>query len=139
MKLFFRDMPKQRVCGLFSCTQKTVAGRSRFVITQQAGYPFVDLIIYTCLHLRFTVGVPLIGAIYGDNPSVGLYTLPLIIWHPLQLLIGSSLVPRLSAFVESETERLAALEGNGNDDDNSGDLERAQKEVGGGLADDERS
>jgi sodium/bile acid cotransporter 7 len=70
---------------------------------------------------------------------VGLYTLPLIIWHPLQLLIGSSLVPRLSAFVESETERLAALEGNGNDDDNSGDLERAQKEVGGGLADDERS
>ena len=43
---------------------------------------------------------------YDGNPAVGLYTLPLIIWYTLQLVIGTSLVPRLAAFVKSEEARL---------------------------------
>jgi len=77
LKLFFRNEPKLRVMGLFGCTHKTVA-----------------------------MGVPLINAIFDDNPNLGLYTLPLLIWHPLQLVIGSFLVPRLNRFVNSEKERL---------------------------------
>ncbi|GKY93559.1 hypothetical protein MPSEU_000323300 [Mayamaea pseudoterrestris] len=77
LKLLFKDKPKLRVMGLFGCTQKTVA-----------------------------VGIPLISAMYGDNPAVGLYTLPLIIWHTMQLVIGTALMARLSAFVKSEEERL---------------------------------
>ena len=52
------------------------------------------------------MGVPLINAIYEDTPLVGAYTLPLLIWHPMQLVIGCFLVPRLHAWVESEKERL---------------------------------
>ena len=52
------------------------------------------------------MGVPLINAIYEDNPLIGYYTLPLLIWHPMQLVIGSALAPRLSAFVAREEERL---------------------------------
>lgn len=52
------------------------------------------------------MGVPLITAIYEENSNVGFYTLPLLVWHPMQLLIGSFLAPRLSDFVEREESRL---------------------------------
>ena len=86
----YGDKPKMRVMGLYGCTHKTVA-----------------------------MGVPLINAIYEDNPSVGLYTLPLLIWHPMQLVIGTFLSPRLAAFVESEERRLGIK----NDEDEDGDDE----------------
>jgi sodium/bile acid cotransporter 7 len=81
LKFMFPNDPKLRVMGLYGCTHKTVA-----------------------------MGVPLINAIYEDNPAVGLYTLPLLIWHPMQLVIGTFLSPRLAAFVEREEERLGLNE-----------------------------
>lgn len=77
LKLFFPNQPKLRVMGLFGCTHKSVA-----------------------------MGIPLINAIYEDNPLVGFYTLPLLVWHPMQLVIGSFLAPRLCRFVKAEEERL---------------------------------
>mmetsp|Transcript_608 Transcript_608/g.822 ORF Transcript_608/g.822 Transcript_608/m.822 type:complete len:325 (-) Transcript_608:53-1027(-) len=73
----YGNSPKLRVMGLFGCTHKTVA-----------------------------MGVPLINAIYEDNVNVGLYTLPLLVWHPMQLLIGTSISSKLAAFVEREEKRL---------------------------------
>ncbi|EEC45933.1 predicted protein [Phaeodactylum tricornutum CCAP 1055/1] len=101
--VLFRDEPTLRVMGLFGCTHKTVA-----------------------------MGVPLINAIYGDDPAVGSYTLPLLIWHPMQLVVGTILAPRLSAYVDRERERLgwadATIEtGSGeyvNDNENHGDEEQ---------------
>mmetsp|Transcript_13929 Transcript_13929/g.38517 ORF Transcript_13929/g.38517 Transcript_13929/m.38517 type:complete len:418 (+) Transcript_13929:192-1445(+) len=81
LNLLFRDKPEMRVMGLYGCTHKTVA-----------------------------MGVPLINAIYEDNSAIGLYTLPLLIWHPMQLVIGTFLAPRLAAYVEREKLRLAADE-----------------------------
>ena len=77
LKVLFPNEPKLRVMGLFGCTHKTVA-----------------------------MGVPLINAIYEDNPLVGLYTLPLLIWHPMQLVIGSFLAPKLYRWVQEEKQRL---------------------------------
>lgn len=77
LRLLFRDEPKLRVMGFFGCTLKTVA-----------------------------MGIPLIDAMFENDPNVGLYTLPLLIWHPMQLIIGTLLVPRLNVFVNSEKERL---------------------------------
>jgi hypothetical protein len=56
------------------------------------------------------MGVPLINAIYESDPLVGLYTLPLLVWHPMQLLVGSFLAPKLLAFVKSEQERLGIVD-----------------------------
>ena len=89
LKLLFPNEPTLRVMGLFGCTHKTVA-----------------------------MGVPLINAIYENNPLVGLYTLPLLIWHPMQLVLGSYLAPKLNAWVQSEKERLANEHA---DDDNKGE------------------
>lgn len=77
LKLLFPKEPTLRVMGLFGCTQKTVA-----------------------------MGVPLINAIYESDSNVGLYTLPLLIWHPIQLVVGSYLSPRLAEWVKREQARL---------------------------------
>ena len=77
LRFFFFDKPELCVTGLFGCTHKTVS-----------------------------VGIPLINAMYEGNPNVGLYTLPLLIWHPMQLVVGSILAPKLKAFVERERLRL---------------------------------
>jgi len=77
LKLFFNKKPKLRVMGLYGCTHKTVA-----------------------------MGVPLINAIYETNSNVGLYTLPLLVWHPMQLVIGSALAPKLSRFVEEQESQM---------------------------------
>jgi sodium/bile acid cotransporter 7 len=88
LKLFFPDEPTLRVMGLYGCTHKTVA-----------------------------MGVPLINAIYEKDPLVGLYTLPLLIWHPMQLVLGSFLAPKLRAWVESEKERLGIVDEDDEEDE----------------------
>ena len=72
---------KLRVMGLFGCTHKTVA-----------------------------MGVPLITAIYeGAGQPLGLYLLPLLVWHPSQLVIGSFLAPRLLKWVGPPAEASGEL------------------------------
>ena len=77
LSILFKNDPKLRVTGLFACSHKTVA-----------------------------MGVPLIGAIYENDPNVGLYTLPLLVWHPTQVFFGSFLAPKLASFVKREEERI---------------------------------
>jgi solute carrier family 10 (sodium/bile acid cotransporter), member 7 len=77
LRLFFKNEPKLIVMGLFGCTHKTVA-----------------------------MGIPLINAIYEDDANIGLITLPLLIWHTMQLILGSFLAPKLARWVEQEEERL---------------------------------
>lgn len=77
LRVLFRGEPKLQAMGLFGCTHKTVA-----------------------------MGVPLINAIYEDNPLVGLYTLPLLIWHPMQLVLGTAVAPHVAAYVKAKEEIL---------------------------------
>ena len=85
LKVLYPNQPTLRVMGLYGCTHKSVA-----------------------------MGIPLINAIYEDNPNIGFYTLPLLIWHPMQLIIGTFLSPRLAKFVEREEERLQGGQNDGN-------------------------
>lgn len=77
LSILFRKEPKLQAMGLFGCTHKTVA-----------------------------MGVPLINAIYESNPMVGLYTLPLLIWHPMQLVLGSGVAPYVANYVKRKEEAL---------------------------------
>ena len=77
LRVLFRNEPKLQAMGLFGCTHKTVA-----------------------------MGVPLINAIYEDNPLVGLYSLPLLIWHPMQLVLGTAVAPRVAAYVTRREKEL---------------------------------
>jgi len=100
LKLYFKNYPSLRVMGLFGCTFKSIA-----------------------------VGIPLIGSMYENNDKVGLYTLPLLIWHPMQLVISSALVPRLRTFIQDEDEKFADNVGtNMTDDDYEINNETVQNE-----------
>jgi SBF-like CPA transporter family (DUF4137) len=61
--------------------------------------------IYGCTHKTVATGIPLINAIYENSPQIGSYTLPIIIWHSLQLVLGSLVAPKIAAFVAREEER----------------------------------
>jgi sodium/bile acid cotransporter 7 len=73
--------PKTRVMGLFGCTHKTIA-----------------------------LGVPLINSLYGTSDLVGAYTLPLLIWYPMQIILGSLLLKPLQNYITTETERWASVQ-----------------------------
>lgn len=77
LKLFYRNEPRLRVMGFYGCHHKSVA-----------------------------MGIPMLNAIYENDPMLGIYTLPLLIWHPAQLMIGSSLAPKLAEGVEELEEYL---------------------------------
>jgi len=77
MFIFFNCDPKLRVTGFFGCSTKTAA-----------------------------LGIPLISAIYDDHPRLGMYTLPLLVWYPAQLIIGTIISSRLKRFVEYKERKL---------------------------------
>ena len=43
------------------------------------------------------LGVPMLSILYGHHPQLAWLTLPLICYHPLQLVIGGVLAARLRA------------------------------------------
>jgi solute carrier family 10 (sodium/bile acid cotransporter), member 7 len=94
LKVLYPNQPKLRVTGLFGCTHKTIS-----------------------------IGVPLITAIYGSqHPNIGLYTLPILIWHPMQLIVGTLIMPRLQAFIQREEERLGISDDQSNSSSPSNDI-----------------
>lgn len=92
LRVLFRNEPKLQAMGLFGCTHKTVA-----------------------------MGVPLINAIYESNPMVGLYTLPLLIWHPMQLVVGSFVAPYVAAYVKRREEEISLLQEEKSEEGNTND------------------
>jgi len=78
--VLFTDKPRLRVMGIFGCTQKTVA-----------------------------VGVPMMQVMFGVNKRLALYTLPLFIWHPAQLVLGSFLAPHLTRWADKSEAEIATF------------------------------
>lgn len=62
--------------------------------------------LFGSTHKTLSMGVPLLTAMFEGDRRLGIYTLPLLIWHPAQLVIGSALAPRLKEWVEGERGRL---------------------------------
>ena len=73
---FYRDQPRLRVVGLFGPAAKTTS-----------------------------LGIPLILSLYQNDPRATIYTLPVLIWHPM-LLVVAILTPCIRSFVDREVERI---------------------------------
>lgn len=87
---FYRDQPRLRIVGLFGPAAKTTS-----------------------------LGIPLILSLYQGNPRATIYTLPVLIWHPMLLIVGSIMTPCLRNWVDREVER---VEGKTIDGDEIGDV-----------------
>ena len=55
--------------------------------------------MFCSTHKTLALGIPLITAIYEDYDNVGLYTLPLLIYHPAQIIYGAYISPKLAKMV----------------------------------------
>ena len=77
-KFLYPDEPTLRVMALFGSTHKSIA-----------------------------TGIPLIKSMYDKDPLIAVYTLPILIWHPMQLVVGSFFSPRLEKWIDREQARLA--------------------------------
>ena len=49
-------------------------------------------------------GLPLVNTIFEGNPNLAAYCAPIMFIHPLQLVLGSLLIPRLSKYTEADTK-----------------------------------
>ena len=53
--------------------------------------------VFTCYHKSLTLGMPILLAMYGDDLSFEVVAI--LIYHPVQIMLGSVLVPWASAWV----------------------------------------
>lgn len=56
------------------------------------------------------LGIPIIQAVYEHNPAAGLLSLPLIIYHAEQILLGSLLTAPLKRWVARRTKAAQELQ-----------------------------
>ena len=79
---FLRFTAKQRVAGFFTSSSKTLV-----------------------------MGIPLISAIFEDDPNMGIYQVPILMYQPCLMLSGSILVPILRKFIlEAEAAKTETSE-----------------------------
>lgn len=69
----FRFAPGDVVAGTFVSSQKTLA-----------------------------LGLPLVKTIFEGSPNLATYCAPIMVIHPLQLIIGSALIPRLERYTKKK-------------------------------------
>lgn len=59
--------------------------------------------MFCSTHKTLAMGIPLITSIYDDYDNVGLYTIPLLMYHPMQIFFGSAMAPRLADMMKTES------------------------------------
>mmetsp|Transcript_3380 Transcript_3380/g.6017 ORF Transcript_3380/g.6017 Transcript_3380/m.6017 type:complete len:128 (+) Transcript_3380:51-434(+) len=57
-------------------------------------------------HKTLAFGLPLINTVFEGNPNLASYCAPIMLMHPLQLVIGSLIVPYFKQMVEEEEEKV---------------------------------
>ena len=59
----------------------------------------VICVLFCSTHKSLTLGIPMLGVMFGDTKDGVLYSIPLLVYHPMQILLGSLLVPVLREWV----------------------------------------
>lgn len=54
-------------------------------------------------------GVPILKIVFADSDHLSLMTLPLLVYHPTQILLGSALVPFLHSWVSTHPDTSTGL------------------------------
>ena len=60
-------------------------------------------LVYCSTHKTLALGLPLLNLVFAGRPDLGLLCTPLLLQHPLQLIIGSVLAPKLKKYVADST------------------------------------
>jgi predicted Na+-dependent transporter len=58
-------------------------------------------IMFTATHKSLTLGMPLLNILFDGDPRLVLISIPLLVWHPTQILLGGTLVAPLRAWCDA--------------------------------------
>lgn len=76
-----------------------------FYISSSRTLPFsrsdTVALMFCCTHKSLTLGIPIIKIIFADSPQLSLITIPLLVYHPAQILLGGLLVPYIRSWMIS--------------------------------------
>ncbi|XP_048244258.1 sodium/bile acid cotransporter 7-like isoform X6 [Haliotis rufescens] len=61
-------------------------------------------LVFCCTHKSLTLGIPIIKIIFGGYDGLSVISIPLLVYHPVQILLGGLLVPTVKAWLIT-TER----------------------------------
>eukprot|EP00045_Choanoeca_perplexa_P007563 m.69396 g.69396 ORF g.69396 m.69396 type:complete len:403 (+) comp14123_c0_seq1:736-1944(+) len=75
-----------------------------FFTTQRANFAPRDVvcILFCATHKSLTLGIPMLNIVFAGSPELSLISLPLLVYHPTQILIGGLLVPTVRGWLNSK-------------------------------------
>merc|ERR1711990_472071 len=80
-----------------------------FKTTQKLGFEPEDTVcmIYSATHKSLTLGIPMLRIIYAGSDHLSLLSIPLLCYHPTQILLGGLLVPRVNQWMVQARQRIS--------------------------------
>ncbi|KAL4842998.1 hypothetical protein H8958_001461 [Nasalis larvatus] len=63
-------------------------------------------IIFCSTHKSLTLGIPMLKIVFAGHEHLSLISVPLLIYHPAQILLGSVLVPTIKSWMVSRQKKL---------------------------------
>uniref|UniRef100_A0A8C5XA46 Sodium/bile acid cotransporter n=1 Tax=Malurus cyaneus samueli TaxID=2593467 RepID=A0A8C5XA46_9PASS len=65
-------------------------------------------IVFCSTHKSLTLGIPMLKIVFAGYEHLSLISVPLLIYHPAQILLGSLLVPTIKSWMVSRLKRFKA-------------------------------
>lgn len=63
-------------------------------------------ILFCATHKSLTLGIPILKILYQEDPQLAEISFPLLVYHPMQILLGSLLLSRLRKWIKLEWYKL---------------------------------
>jgi len=64
--------------------------------------------MFCAVHKSLTLGMPITGIVFEGSPKLAIITIPLLVYHPMQILLGTLLVGTLKNWVKADRIRTRA-------------------------------
>lgn len=79
----------------------SIAGAYTVAHAGVGGFSKKDLVcvMFCASHKSLTLGIPMINILFNGHPSLSLISMPLLIFHPMQIVLGSLLVTPMKEWV----------------------------------------
>ncbi|ELK25382.1 Sodium/bile acid cotransporter 7 [Myotis davidii] len=66
-------------------------------------------IVFCSTHKSLTLGIPMLKIVFAGHEHLSLISVPLLIYHPVQILLGSVLVPTIKSWMVSRQKFMKTL------------------------------
>ena len=87
-----------------------VAAATTAVFARPFAPPDVVCALFCASHKSLTLGIPVLRIVFPDHPDFGRLSAPLLMYHPIQIVLGGLLVPAVRNWADAAASRAALAE-----------------------------